>query len=62
MHMCTGVLHMISIFLNFQGKLQRANIIFASVSPPALWRFLEKAMPTMMPTWEKRRSTAADDG
>ena len=33
------------------------NIMFASVEEQLLFRFLEKAMPT----WEKRRSTEADD-
>ena len=39
------------------GRLMCANMMFASVEEPLLFRFLEKAMPT----WEKRRSTEADD-
>ena len=39
------------------GRLMCANMMFASVEESLLFCFLEKAMPT----WEKRRSTEADD-
>ena len=39
------------------GRFSIANMRFCSVSEPPLLRFFENAIPT----WEKRRSTEADD-